>query len=587
VKHSIVLLLVLAFLVLSALARPASAAQQTVGLFINEPGSFQGYTLFSPINYPTTYLIDNEGRVVHTWNTGLGFSAYLLNDGSLLTSSVGPNPTFVAGGATGQVKKFDWDGSLTWLFNYTSADYMAHHDIEPLPNGNVLVMAWERKTGADSITAGRNPSLLQDNELWPEEILEVHQTGPASGDIVWQWHAWDHLVQDYDVGAGNFGVVADHPELINLNFKDASLPAQADWLHANGVDYNADLDQVVLSVRSFSEFWVIDHSTTTAEAAGHAGGAREKGGDILYRWGNPQTYDAGTESDRQLFFQHDVEWIPQGYPGAGDLTLFNNGPRPGGNFSTVDELIPPVDGSGSYPLTPGEAYGPAAPVWSYTAPNPTSLYSQFISGATRQPNGNTLIASGFQGTFTEVKPDGTVVWKYVNPVAGPGPTAQGSPIPGGIGNAIFRGYRYAPDYPGLAGRDLTPGDVIEITDSDHDGLLNLDELKVYGTSPILADTDGDYCGDGREVGTNEFLGGSRDPLDPWDYFDPSHDGKVRINDVLLVRNQYFKDEGSPDYNADMDRTLIGPDAWTLGPPDGLERVDDIVNVVNQYFHDCT
>ena len=79
--------------------------------------------------------------------------------------------------------------------------------------------------------------------------------------------------------------------------------------HANGIDYNADLDQIVLSFREVSEFWVIDHNTTTEEAAGPAG-------DLLYRWGNPEAYDRGKPADRQLFFQHDAKWVPDGTPGA-------------------------------------------------------------------------------------------------------------------------------------------------------------------------------------------------------------------------------------------------------------------------------
>jgi hypothetical protein len=33
--------------------------------------------------------------------------------------------------------------------------------------------------------------------------------------------------------------------------------------------------------------------------------------------------------------------------------------------------------------------------------------------------------------------------------------------PAGFGNAVFRAYRYAKDYPGLTGKDLTPGKTIE------------------------------------------------------------------------------------------------------------------------------
>jgi len=45
---------------------------------------------------------------------------------------------------------------------------------------------------------------------------------------------------------------------------------------------------------------VIDHSTTTAQAAGHSGGTYGKGGDLLYRWGNPNAYQHGTAADESF-----------------------------------------------------------------------------------------------------------------------------------------------------------------------------------------------------------------------------------------------------------------------------------------------
>jgi hypothetical protein len=176
-------------------------------------------------------------------------------------------------------------------------------------------------------------------------------------------------------------------------------------------------------------------------------------------------YGAGTQSDQKLYQQHDAEWIVDSCPGAGDIMVFNNGL--GRNYSTADQFTPPVDAAGHYALTAGQAYGPRDFTWSYQATPPESLFSEAISGAQRLPNGNTLIDDGVHGTFLEVTAAGETVWKYVNPVVRTGPLAQGEPIPedparaGELMNAVFRVYRYGPEYPGLAGRTLVPTGPVE------------------------------------------------------------------------------------------------------------------------------
>jgi alpha-tubulin suppressor-like RCC1 family protein len=104
------------------------------------------------------------------------------------------------------------------------------------------------------------------------------------------------------------------------------------------------------------------------------------------------------------------------------------------------------------------------------------------------------------------------------------------------------------------------------------------------------DSDRDGCPTLSELQTavgSETTGGRRDPLNRWDYFNPTHDGKIRVDDILKVVHQFFKDSGNPAYNLDTDRTYVGPNAWNLGPPNGQQRVDDILNVVQQFFHDCS
>jgi hypothetical protein len=456
----------LLILLLMAVPLPLVALQQTVGLFLNDSASFNGYTLFAPMHNKTTYLINNDGELCHWWQSNWepGRSVALTENGHLLHpcfQAPAMNPFFPGGGEGGRVEEYDWDGTQVWAYNYSDSMHLQHHEVKQIPNGNVIMIAYDRMLYATAIANGRRPDRLPDSALWPDHVIEVQKTGDSTGTIVWEWHVWDHLIQDYDSTKLNYGTVAQHPELIDINFGDN----RACWNHMNSINYNADLDQIVLSVRGNSEVWVIDHSTTTAQAKGHTGGSGGKGGDLLYRWGNPQAYRAGTPSDEKLFQQHDGGWIPAGSPGAGHMLIFNNGI--GRGYSSADEIVPPVDSLGHYYLPPGGHYGPEAPVWSYSATPPSSFYSSEISGAQRQPNGNTLICAGIFGDFFEVTSDSQTVWHYVNPVTDSGPMWQGDTVrddpgrPGQKMNAVFKIARYAPDYPGLAGHDLTPQGPIE------------------------------------------------------------------------------------------------------------------------------
>jgi hypothetical protein len=412
----------------------------------------RGYVLFAPLRSTTTYLINFDGEAVHTWPSRYypGNSVYLLEDGNLLRTGLVNNGAFQAGGAGGIVQEIDWEGNVLWEFQYSSDRYLLHHDIERLPNGDVLMIAWDYRSAAEALAAGRNPSLLQDGALWPDKVIEVD---PSTNQIVWEWHAWDHLVQDYDPARANYGIPSKHPERIDLNYTAMNV---ADWTHINAVDYNPEPDQILLSAHAFSEVWIIDHSTTAAEAAGHSGGRSGKGGDLLYRWGNPQAYDAGPVSDRRLFFQHDAQWIAPGLPGAGDILIFNNGDRRARPYSTIEELQLPLDAEGGYAMD-GAVYSPAVSIWNYTADPAADFFAGNISGAQRLPDGNTLICNGPSGAFFEITPAGETVWTYLNPF---GEGDLGNARPGNAGgvtgseNPVFRAVYYAADYAGLAERDL-------------------------------------------------------------------------------------------------------------------------------------
>jgi hypothetical protein len=445
------------------------------------PRAFPGFTLVAPMLSTTTYLIDMQGRPVRTWESdyNAGEAAYLLEDGHLLRAGqlTREERLFAGPAAGGRLQEFTWEGELVWDFKFHNEKQVHHHDFTKLPNGNVLLLVWEIKTAEETIAAGRKPELV-DGPWLVDSVIEIKPTGKTTGEVVWEWHAWDHLIQDHDPSRANYGDVAAHPELIDINFghtlvseftaatasprEDAKrksdlntlrsigyLGAPAargmpetipDWTHVNAVAYNAELDQVMLSVRAFSELWIIDHGTTTAEAKGHTGGRGRKGGDLLYRWGNPQACRAGTEADQRLFAQHDAHWIPRGRPGAGHVLVFNNGKgRPGDAYSSVDEIVLPVDAEGRYRHEPTTAYGPSEPIWRFTAPWKAEFFVGFLSGAQRLPNGNTLICDGMSGTIFEATRDNKVVWTYVHKE----PTEPGSggfrPPAGGPGSQPRRG----------------------------------------------------------------------------------------------------------------------------------------------------
>jgi hypothetical protein len=435
------------------------------GLLQKTEAATPGHVLFNPIKSATTYLIDKDGQVVHTWTSELGVSGgmYLRDNGNLFRSGRdAAAPVFAGGGQGGALQEFSF---------------------ALLPNGNILGIAWESKTVEEAIALGRDPEEIPEAGMWPDWIYELKPVGSNDAELVWEWHLWDHVVQDFDETKDNYGVVADHPELLDINAghlpepitqeeldqrKAADLLSTnntvqnwgADMYHMNAINYNAELDQIAFSLPGVDEIMIIDHSTTTEEAAGHSGGRWGKGGDILYRWGNPANYGRGDESDRRLGGQHDVRWIPAGSPGAGNLTIYNNEAQGVGPAkSAVIELQTPLTDNG-YVLDGSSAFAPAEPVWQYMAEDPMEFFSPFISGADRLPNGNTIVAEGAAGRYFEVDPDGNVVWNYMTPYAGYVKNPDGtSPQPvGPLVYATFRATHIPIDHPGLAGRDLKPLD---------------------------------------------------------------------------------------------------------------------------------
>lgn len=458
------------------------------GLTKSSEGLLPGYILFCPSNSASVYLLDRNGMVVHEWKGNYEtHSPYLNDDGSITMMASDPDyPVFYGGGQMGRIQKISWDGKMLWDFEYANEKEHVHHDIDVKPNGNVLAIAWEARSAEAVINAGRKPVLTPADGLWPTRILEVMPVDNTHGEVVWEWHFMDHTIQDFKEDAANYGDVKAHPELLDINLGDSIPPAisqdsldkrkalgrghrnqtignrGSDVFHINAINYNAHLEQIAISSYQLGEIFILDQSTTTKEAAGHNGGRWGKGGDILYRWGNPANYRQGDSTDRRLFHQHDIRWIENGKPGAGNLTLYNNDIpliADSLHYSAVYELKPPVDNDGHYMKLENGRYGPNDPEWQYIAPDTLSFYGSFISGAHRMENGNTFINEGPKGRFFEVTPKGEIVWEYLNPFRGGIHKTNGDPVnPMNMTYSAFRANFITADHPGLKGRELKPLD---------------------------------------------------------------------------------------------------------------------------------
>lgn len=441
-------------------------SQPTVGLIsYNENLISDGFNLFYPHNQEKVYLMNNCGQIVHSWEDNASYrpgnSVYLLENGDLikckrLNTSIG-DPIW-AGGGGAIVEIVDWDNDLKYRFELNDTVNRLHHDIEPMPNGNILMLVWDKKSLEEALDAGRNPALLSLDELWSESVIEWD---PVNDSIVWEWHAWDHLVQDFDMSKLNYGNVSDHPELIDINYDEHD--GHPDWMHLNSIDYNPVLDQILLSNPYFNEIWIIDHSTTKEEATGHEGGEAQRGGDLLFRWGNPATY-RNPDSLQQLFFQHDATWIDpfatnedESY---GKILLFNN--RVDVTLSTMLLIGTDPDlNNHTYNLN-GKVFHPEKPSRVYTHPDSSvRAFSNGVSSVMFLPNGNLFTFSGRWGYGYEMTPDDEIVWEYIVPLRAGHPVRQGDTL--GISeNLTFRMTRYPVDYGAFDGKDLSAKGYIEL-----------------------------------------------------------------------------------------------------------------------------
>lgn len=389
-------------------------------------------------------LLSARGEELHGWpavqHVPEGSTSQLLPDGRNLRSSSPGNwldhRTFPVG-SHGTIELVDPNGTVIWSFSIAEPGVrVLHHDVEPLPNGNILATVYESMSFDAAQEIGwvmqQTDTLLRPPQLrrfWTERIIEIAPdlaTGGAS--IVWEWNSLDHVIQNVDSTKPNYGEITPDCRKIDLNYTQFAdfFFCMGQVFHVNAISYDADHDQILLGSAMHDELWIIDHSTTTEEARG-------AGGDLLYRFGNPAAHGAGPYESKTLYWQHDPHWLRADRPRSGDVLIFNNGarrladgtPNPdekamgfGQAYTELLEVRLPRNADGSYTWAPGDTLNGAEITWSYNRDNSKGLFSPFMSSAQRMPNGNTLVVQGYDKRIRELTPDGTTVLDYR--LGGPG-----------------------------------------------------------------------------------------------------------------------------------------------------------------------
>jgi hypothetical protein len=361
--------------------------RRRIGLVASDPDRVApGFTLFAPhfVENRTVFLIDLQGRVVHTWKMPYppGLSGYLTERGTLFYNGRTPEESFLSrfpfkGGV---VLEADWNGKVLWELRHPDH----HHHGILLRNGNVLLHCMgqvpdevaRRVQGGmveHNMLSGQYAPLPEADagKMYSDYLAEL----TPSGQTVWEWRTWEHL----DPVADGIAEVQSPRTL---------------WAQGNSVEELPNGD-ILASYRPTATVIRISRKT----------------GRIAWKLGPPTV--AGQHAPTLL--------------ANGNVLIFDNGAH------RLDDSVPYSRVIEVNPAT-NEI------VWKYQDKPGWNFFSPRMGNAQRLPNGNTLITEASFGRLFEVTKDGEIIWEYVNPFFGK--PFFGGP-PSSESNQIFRAFRYS------------------------------------------------------------------------------------------------------------------------------------------------
>lgn len=322
-----------------------------------------GFALITSKGKAWVKLVNLEGEVINRWHVDSP-RVRLLPNGNLLAlhgTNVGPERKRW-NELRNVIREYSWDGKVVWE---TQVGDLAHHDVQRLPNGNTIFLV--RYMLSDVEKEKVTDPIRRQQPFRSDDIVEVN----TAGEVVWQWKAHEHL----DVNTcGARPCDAPRPNL-NLN-------QEYDWSHLNTVSIvpenkwydNGDArfkpGNILTFPRSMWEAIMIDRSTK----------------EVVWRYTGD--YRGGLDNG------HEPIMIPKGFPGAGNILIFDNGRKKHRGESVILEINPV-----SQEL-----------VWKYE--NGKEFFSRARGAVQRLKNGNTLISEDNRGRCFEVNTAGEIVWLY-------------------------------------------------------------------------------------------------------------------------------------------------------------------------------
>ncbi len=246
----------------------------TVNTFNNPSPGYSFLAPFTNSYNPLGYLmiVDNKGVPIFYQRTHSIKTDWKLQPNGMLTYVDNGNKKF-----------YEMDSAYAIIDSFSTGNgYTTDtHDLQILPDGHALLMAYDYQTvRMDTIVQGGDSSALV--------IGLIVQELDADKNVVFQWRSWDHFL------------ITDATEDINLT---ASV---IDYVHGNAIELDDD-GNLLISCRHMDEITKINRQT--GEIIWRLGGLKSRNNQFLF-----------INDEITFSHQHDIRRLPNG-----NITIFDNG----------------------------------------------------------------------------------------------------------------------------------------------------------------------------------------------------------------------------------------------------------------------